>query len=85
MDKIGYLSEKNENKKAGAEYRVIFRQPGCLGETRRLSAPFLRMVEYYRLSRKQFVSHGYHFNEVPVNIFPRAAVGRPRSSQGQKG
>ena len=27
---------------------MIFRQPGCLGETRRLSAPPLRVVEYYR-------------------------------------
>ena len=45
-------------KKAGTEYRVIFRQPGCLSKTRRLSAPFLRMVEYYRLSIEQaFLQH----------------------------
>jgi hypothetical protein len=31
---------------------VTFRQPGCLSKTRGLSAPFLRMVKYYRLSRK---------------------------------
>jgi hypothetical protein len=33
---------------------MIFRQPGCLSKTRRLSAPFLRMVKYYRLSLKYF-------------------------------
>ena len=38
-----------------AEYRVIFRQPGCLSKTLRLSAPFLRMVKYYRLSQKNLV------------------------------
>jgi hypothetical protein len=41
---------------------VIFRQPGCLSKTRRLSAPFLRMVEYYRLSLKQFLYY-YHLHE----------------------
>jgi len=35
--------------KAGTEYKVTFRQPGCLSETLRLSAPPSRMVEYYRL------------------------------------
>ena len=39
-----------ENNKAGAKYRMIFRQPGCLSKTLRLSAPSLRMVEYCRLS-----------------------------------
>ena len=39
-----------ENNKAGAKYRMIFRQPGCLSRTLRLSAPSLRMVEYCRLS-----------------------------------
>jgi len=37
-------------KKPGSNIIVIFRQPGYLSETRRLSAPSLRMVKYYRLS-----------------------------------
>ena len=34
-----------ENKKAGAAISLIFRQPGCLWETHRLSAPPSREVE----------------------------------------
>src|ERR1039457_5216059 len=34
----------SENKKAGHGNSVKFRQPGCLRETRRLSAPFSQMV-----------------------------------------
>jgi hypothetical protein len=54
LNKLPFSIMKINIKKAGTEYRMIFRQPGCLSKTRRLSAPFLRMVKYYRLSLKHF-------------------------------
>jgi hypothetical protein len=75
---------------------VIFRQPGCLSKTHRLSAPFSRMVEYYRLPSKflcmVIISTGccQNFSKGPSHV-PRSPVdsdldtrGFPGSRKGEK-